>query len=85
MISPKWIPVAEGWTGNKEGRHCHWCKHKTNSEDGGEAYCGNSGSQFSNGKRIRSWDGEGCAAQCKLFEIDEWYTEDENFYKTFAH
>jgi hypothetical protein len=80
-ISPKWIPFAKGWLGNKDGKHCHWCKFAEFDE--GEVTCGNPKSKFCDGDRIRSWDGLGCAEECGLFEISDWYTKDENFETTF--
>jgi hypothetical protein len=76
-ISPKWIPVAIGWLGNKDGKHCHWCKFM--KSDDGEVTCKNPDSQFCDGDRIRTWDGLWCAERCGLFELDEWYTKNENY------
>jgi hypothetical protein len=80
-ISPLWVSVALLWTGNKEGRHCHWCKHMI-SEDG-EVRCGNKGSQYYDGDRIRTWNGEYCAKHCVVFELDDWYKSDSNYDSTF--
>lgn len=80
-ISLKWKRVAYFWTGNKKGKHCHWCKF-AKIEDC-EVYCGNKKSKFCDGKRIRTWDGESCAKKCGYFEIAKWYTSDRNFNKTF--
>ena len=80
-ISPKWIPVAKGWLGNEEGKHCHWCKFKDTEE--GEVTCSNPKSKFCDGNRIRTWDGLGCAEECGFFELDEWYTKDENYDEYF--
>lgn len=81
MISAKWKHIAASWLGTSSGRHCHWCKYMLSEE--GEVRCGNQNSQFCDGDRIRSWDGATCAAECSVFELDEWYTCDENFDKTF--
>ena len=80
-ISKKWIDVAKFWTGNKNGKHCHWCKFII-TEDG-EATCGNTLSKFCDGDRIRSWDGLDCAKQCGLFELDDWYKDDKNYDEYF--
>jgi hypothetical protein len=76
-ISPKWSKLAENMLGDKNGRHCHWCKF-INTHDG-IAECSNPQSEFCDGDRIRTWDGLGCAAECKLFELDDWYTDDKNY------
>lgn len=81
MISPKWSELAESFIGSKEGRHCHWCKHIEIRE--GEASCANPKSKFNDGDRIRTWDGLDCASECHCFELDEFYTKDENYDKTF--
>ena len=81
MISPKWSKLAKSVVGNKEGKHCHWCKHMK-SEDG-EVTCENPKSKFSDGERIRTWDGEGCANECGVFELSPWYESDKNYDKYF--
>ena len=80
-ISKKWSQIATNWLGNSEGKHCHWCRFKLSEE--GEVTCDNLKSKFCDGGRIRSWDGLDCAKECGYFEIDEWYTKDKNYYKTF--
>jgi hypothetical protein len=77
QISPKWKPVAKGWLGNSNGKHCHWCSFAEFGD--GEVTCGNPKSKFHDGDRIRTWDGLQCAKECGLFELDKWYTEDKNF------
>ena len=74
MISPKWRALATGFLGVPDGRHCHWCEHMVSEE--GEVTCGNNRSKVDG--RIRSWDGEQCAKECKVFKLSEWYTKDEN-------
>jgi len=81
-ISPKWKPVAKGWLGNSNGKHCHWCTHMI-SEDG-EVVCTNIKSKFCDGDRIRTWDGLGCAKECGFFKLNEWYTKDENYDAVFG-
>lgn len=81
-ISKQWEAIAESWLGEKSGRHCHWCRHMK-SEDG-EVTCTNKASKFCDGDRIRTWDGLGCAKECGLFELDDWYKSDENVAKTFG-
>lgn len=76
-ISPKWSNFAERLLGDKDGKHCHWCKYMK-SEDG-EVTCTNPKSEFCDGDRIRTWDGLYCAEKCGSFELNEWYTKDENF------
>lgn len=83
-ISPKWSKASESWLGVKDGRHCHWCRHIDNKTYDGEAHCNNPDSKFFKKGRIRSWNGTGCAEECKCFEIDEWYTKDENYDTTFS-
>ena len=77
-ISPKWSKLAKAVLGDKSGRHCHWCKFIQSVEDGSEVHCSNKDSPFCDGDRIRTWDGQECASKCKVFELDEWYTQDEN-------
>lgn len=81
MISKLWSKLSLSLFNNIAGRHCHWCKHMI-SEDG-QVYCQNKQSQFNDGKRIRTWDGAECAILCSYFELDEYYTKDENYNKTF--
>lgn len=80
-ISPKWKPVARMWLGNKDGQHCHWCKHAIFDE--GTVECGNAASKFCDGDRIRSWDGLECAKECGVFELADWYKDDKNYDKYF--
>jgi hypothetical protein len=80
-ISKKWKIVAKNWLGTVTGKHCHWCRFMKSEE--GEVTCTNINSMFCDGDRIRTWDGIGCAKECGLFEINEWYTKDENYDKTF--
>jgi len=80
-ISEKWSKVAMSWLGNKNGMHCHWCKHKQSFD--GEVRCDNKKSKFCDGSRIRSWDGLACAEECGFFELEKWYTDDKNFDKYF--
>lgn len=76
-ISEKWKNLAIAFVGNEQGKHCHWCKHIVT--DDGSAECGNKASKFCDDDRIRSWDGEHCASECGLFELDDWYKSDANF------
>jgi len=76
-ISKKWKPVAIAWVGNKYGKHCHWCSFM--DSDDGEVTCSNPNSKFCDGDRIRTWDGLECAKECGVFELNEWYTKDENY------
>ena len=80
-ISPLWSKLAKSVLGNKYGIHCHWCKSM--SSDEGEITCKNPKSKFNDGDRIRIGDGEGCAKECGLFELDEDYKSDEMYNKTF--
>ncbi len=75
-ISPKWSNMAVGWLGNKDGRHCHWCR--SIRHDDGCSYCDHPQSKFNDGDRIRTWDGEYCAKKCKYFKLDDGYKDDEN-------
>ena len=84
-ISEKWKPLAKAWVGNEEGRHCHWCKHIDHDNESGTSDCINPKSEFSDGYRIRSWDGEGCAKKCGLFELKDWYKDDKNVGKWGNH
>jgi len=79
MIDSKWTKLAKGFVGNKEGKHCHWCKHMDNKKFEGEVYCSNKNSKFSDNQRIRTWDGEGCAEECGHFQLDAWYEDGKNF------
>lgn len=78
-ISSGWSKIAKNWVGNKEGKHCHWCRFAKFDE--GEVFCKNKKSKFNDGDRIRSWDGEGCADECGQFEIGQYYTDDKNLPK----
>ena len=78
-IGKKWGRFAKSWLGNVEGRHCHWCKFMK-SEDG-EVTCEHPDSVYNDGDRIRSWDGEECAEKCGHFELNEYYTDDNNLGK----
>jgi len=82
-ISNKWANLAISFVGNSSGRHCHWCKFIILDEY--EAVCGNKLSEFADGERIRTWDGEGCAKNCDFFELNDWYKDDKNFYKFFEN
>ena len=82
MISTKWLELAKSVLGNETGKHCHWCKF-INCYDG-IAECSNPKSKFCDGDRIRTWDGLECASKCGLFEIDEWYTSDNNYEGIFG-
>ena len=73
-ISEKWKPLASLWLGSEAGEHCHWCKHIV--EDDGTVECGNPDSEIKG--RIRTWDGEGCARRCKIFELLDRYKSDKN-------
>ena len=75
-IGKEWSALAKGWLGYADGRHCHWCGHIL-SEDG-EATCNNPESKYFDGDRIRSWDARGCAMDCGLFSLSEWYRDDNN-------
>ena len=81
-ISPKWSKFANSLFGNKSGRHCHWCRFM--KSNGGSVICVNKNSKFSDGDRIRTWDGGGCAKECYFFELDKWYTKDKNYDETFV-
>jgi len=78
-ITEKWSKLANAVLGDVLGRHCHWCKFI--DSDGDTARCSNKESLFSDGDRIRTWDGLGCASECKQFELDEWYQDDKNYGK----
>jgi len=80
-ISTKWSRLALSVLGDKDGRHCHWCKYMQSEE--GEVTCTNKNSPFCDGDRIRTWDGLGCASVCKVFELDDWYTNDNNYDEYF--
>lgn len=80
-ISNKWKQVAKNWLGIESGRHCHWCKHMVSKD--GEVICNNKVSPFADGDRIRTWDGEICAKDCPVFELNDWYKDDANFERTF--
>ena len=80
-ISPKWSKLALHVLGDKDGRHCHWCKFIDFEE--GEAHCINGDSPFCDGDRIRTWDGLECASKCKAFQLDDWYTDDKNYEEYF--
>lgn len=77
MISPKWSKLAENVLGDKDGRHCHWCKFL--QSDGDTVHCSNKDSPYCDGDRIRTWDGLECASKCSVFELDDWYTLDRNY------
>ena len=83
MISSKWSRLAESVLGDKEGKHCHWCKFIDTDTYEGEAHCQNEHSQYCDGDRIRTWDGLECADKCGFFELDEWYTDDKNYDEYF--
>ncbi len=78
-ISPKWSKLALSVLGDKNGRHCHWCKFIRT--DGDIAICTNKDSLFCDGDRIRTWDGLECASQCKVFELDDWYSDNKKYEK----
>ena len=80
-ISPKWSKLALSVLGDKNGRHCHWCKFM--ESDDGEVHCINKDSPFCDGNRIRTWDGLECASKCGVFELDDWYTKDKNYEEYF--
>lgn len=75
-ISPGWANIAKGWIGIESGKHCHWCRSIRHND--GCSYCNNPNSKFSDGHRIRSWDGEECAEDCGVFELNEHYKDDRN-------
>lgn len=81
MISNKWSKVAQSWLGDKNGKHCHWCKFMKSEE--GEVTCENPKSKFNDGERIRTWDGLACAKECGVFELDKHYTTDKTFNEYF--
>lgn len=80
-ISNKWKPLASFWLGNSAGEHCHWCKHVDLDRYEGEAYCGLKNTKFPG--RIRTWDGEDCARNCKHFRLGDWYKHDKNYDEYF--
>lgn len=82
LISGKWSQLALSMLGDKNGRHCHWCQF-IHCEDS-TAECFNEASPFCDGDRIRTWDGLECASKCKVFELDDWYTEDKNYEEYFG-
>lgn len=81
VISKKWRKIASNFIGVPSGRHCHWCKHKVSKD--GDVTCGNKASPFADGDRIHSWDGGKCARGCSVFELDQWYTDNDNYDKSF--
>ena len=78
-ITPRWSKIASVWLGNGDGVHCHWCKFMKSEE--GEVVCTHPQSRFSDGDRIRSWDGRYCAEQCGYFELQDFYKDDKNLDK----
>ncbi len=80
-ISKLWSKFSDNWFGNKEGLHCHWCKHTDNYD--GSVYCKYVDRGFDDNKWIPDWAGTHCAKKCPYFEIHDWYTKDENFYISF--
>jgi len=76
-ISPAWRILATNFLGVPSGRHCHWCVHAVFGD--GEVTCGNAKSPYADGDRIRTWDGEGCAAKCQVFQLSDFYTSDESY------
>lgn len=80
-ISELWSKFAESFLGNKEGVHCHWCQYISHRK--GYSYCTHNKSQYNDGNRIKASDGLSCANYCIYFKLDEYYTKDENFFKTF--
>lgn len=80
-ISEQWKLVAKCWVGNKNGKHCHWCKHIDHDGELGTSNCIHPKSKFNDGNRIRSWDGEACAEECGFFELQDWYKDDDNIDK----
>ncbi len=72
MISKKWAKVSQVVLGNREGKHCHWCKFIKHKD--GSSYCENKLSKYFN-RRVRTWDGD----ICDYFELDKWYTDDKNY------
>jgi len=77
-ISPKWAELSEMVLLVEDGKHCHWCKNMV-ADNNGAVLCGKEGCQFSDGERIRVWDGLACADECGHFDLDEWYSKDENY------
>jgi len=81
-ISVKWSRLALSVLGDKDGRHCHWCKFI--DSDGDTVCCSNKDSPFCDDDRIRTWDGLECASKCKVFELNKWYTDDKNYEEYFG-
>lgn len=75
-ISLKWTRFAKNWLGVEDGRHCHWCKHIDNRDEGN--YCGNAECTRYKG-RIHLEEGAMMAKKCWFFELSVFYTKDENF------
>lgn len=80
VITSKWSRLAKSVLGDEQGRHCHWCKFIEDSGEG-TVSCSNKDSPYCDGDRIRTWDGLVCASKCKVFELDDWYTDDKNYGK----